>query len=103
MNDYPLQIEASGNSYMMQMRFVQPIVGRAPQSRRAHRLRERAFYACTKGILLHKRWGVLHRSTLQQGRMHLWGLEGERAATLASCTLGSARTPSSDGRCKSDH
>ncbi len=59
-----LQIEASGNGHMMQMRFGQPPVGGAPQARGAHGLRERAFDACTQGILLHKRGGVLHLAAL---------------------------------------
>src|SRR5438132_8856575 len=45
MNHNPLQIEASGNGHMMQMRFAQPIVGRAAQTRGAHGLRDRPFDA----------------------------------------------------------
>src|SRR5947209_13495218 len=103
MNDDPLEIEAGGNGYMMQVRFGQPIVRRAPQPRRAQRLRERAFDARTTSILLHKRWAALHRSPLQQGGMHLWGREGERATSLPARTLGSHRTASAGGRGKADH
>src|SRR6266566_4129792 len=77
-----LQIEPSGNGEMMQMRLGQSLVGRAPQSREAQRLGERAFDASTPPILLHKGWAALPRSPLPQGGMHLWWPQGEGAPLL---------------------
>ena len=49
------EIETSGNSHMLQMRFRQPAVGGAPQARGAHCLRDGALDASPPRILLDKR------------------------------------------------
>src|SRR5450759_1454372 len=104
MSNNALEIEAGGNGHMMQMRFGQPTIGGAPQARRAHSLRDRAFDGRPQGVLLHKGGGVLHLATLQQGGMHLGGREGERACAspLPMGTLGAGRTAAAGGRRKAD-
>src|SRR5258706_16271581 len=102
MSRHPLQIESSGNSQVLQMRFAQPRIGTAPQSCGAHPLRDGPFDPGTTGILLHKGGAGLHGAALQQGRMHLWGREGERAAPLPAGTLRARWTGAAGGRRKAD-
>src|SRR2546422_10862150 len=98
-----LQIEASSNRHMMQMRFGQPAVGRAPQARGAYRLRDGPFNASTQRILLHKGGGALLGAPRLQGCMHLWGGEGEGAPFLPARTLDTHRAGQASGRRKADH
>ena len=77
-----LQIETGRNGHMVQMRFGLPLVGSPSQSRRAHGLRDRAFYPRTSPILLHKGGTALHGSPLPQGGMHLWWPQGEGTPLL---------------------
>src|SRR5215472_8076709 len=102
MNDDALEIEASSNGHMMQMRFGQPRVGRAPQARGARCLRDRAFDACTKGIRFDERRRALLVAPLKQSGMDRWGREGERAAPLSVGTAGTDRTAATGGRRKAD-
>src|SRR2546425_3947569 len=97
-----LQIETRGNRHMMQMRFGQPRVGRAPQARGAHRLRDGPLDASPQGVLLDKGWSALLGAPLLEGCMHLWGREGERAALLPAGTLLTHRTAEAGGRRKAD-
>lgn len=83
-----LQIEASGNGHMMQMRLGQPPIGGAPQARGAHCLRDGPFNASTPRVLLDKGSSALLRAALDERCMHLGRREGERAALLPTGTLG---------------
>src|SRR5712691_11323042 len=103
MSGNTLQIEASGNRHMMQMRFGQPRVGCAPQARGAYRLRDGPFDASPQGVLLDKGGGALLGTPLHKGRMHFWGRERERPTFLSTGTLGTHRTAAARGRRKADH
>src|SRR5947209_6523491 len=103
MSPNALEIEAGGNGHMMQMRFRQPLIRTAPQSRGTHRLRDRPFNSSPPGVLLQKGRSGLLGSSLQQSCVHLWRGEGERAAALAMGTLGSYRTLAAGRRGKAHH
>ena len=103
MSGNALQIEASGNRHMMQMRFGQPSVGCAPQARRAHGLRDGPFDASPQGVALDKGGRALLGTPLHEGRMHVWGRECERTTFLSTGTLLTPPTAAARGRRKADH
>src|SRR5437660_9358762 len=102
MSSDALQIEASGNRHMMQMRFGKPRVGCAPQARGAHGLRDGPFDASPQGVALDKGGGALLGTPLNEGRMHVWGRERDRAPFLSAGTLLTHRTAAAVGRRKAD-